>query len=77
MYHIKYRPLGSVIRQTLDDSPVVINTTDTEVTVTDLDPRVTYAVAVAASTSAGMGNYSEEIMIGCTLLAWVYSCIYS
>ena len=77
MYHVKYRPLGGVIRQSLDDMSVVINTTDVEVTITDLDPRVTYAVAVAASTSAGVGNYSEEVVVGCKctiFLTWVHLC---
>ena len=65
MYHVKYRPLNRVTRRSSDDMSIVIDTTNLEVTITDLDPRVAYAVAVAASTSAGMGNYSEEIMIGC------------
>ena len=65
MYHVKYRPLARVTRRSLDDMSVVINTTDVAVTITDLDPRVAYAVAIAASTSAGMGNYSNETVIGC------------
>ena len=65
MYHVKYRPLDGVTNQNWGGVSTVINTTGLEVTITDLDPRLTYAVAVAASTSAGMGNYSKEIVIGC------------
>ncbi len=60
-YHIKYRPLDRMVyRRNLDDESIVINTTSIELEIRDLDPRLAYAVALAASTAAGMGRYSSE-----------------
>lgn len=66
-YHVKYRPLDSsrTARRNLDDVSTVINTTESEVVITDLDPRLQYAIALAASTAAGMGNYSEVMIAEC------------
>ena len=75
MYHVKYRPLERVTRRSLDDMSVVISTIDLEVTITDLDPRVTYAVAVAASTSAGIGNYSSETVVECKCIIYSHACL--
>ena len=50
----------------LDDTSTVINTTKLDVVIEGLDPRLAYAVAFAASTVAGIGNYSKETVIGGT-----------
>ena len=39
--------------------------TYTNIIIMDLDSRLGYAVSVAAKTSVGVGNYSEEITVGC------------
>ena len=68
-YLIKYRPtdLNGRGKRNVDDLAVVVIVpgTNTEYTLEGLDQRRQYAIAVAASTSAGHGNYSEEHFIGC------------
>ena len=65
MYHLRYRPLVRVQRRNTDDSPTVIQTNKTSHLITGLDPRFPYAVSVAASNSAGLGNFSTEVIVGC------------
>ena len=64
-YHVKYRPVDRTVRRNIDDLSIVVNTTNSETVIEDLDPRVVYAVSLAASTSAGIGNYSDEITVEC------------
>ena len=64
-YFVKYRVLERVTRRSLDDTSTIVETTNTSIILSDLDPRYGYAVSVAAKTIAGVGNYSEEIIIGC------------
>ena len=64
-YSVKYRPVERVARRNLDDISTIVETSNTNIILNDLDPRYPYAVSVAAKTSAGIGNYSEEIIIGC------------
>ncbi len=65
-YHVKYRSLDRVYRRNLDDVSTVLNTTDSELEISGLDPGLAYAVALAASTAAGMGSYSNETTAECT-----------
>ena len=68
-YLIKYRPteLNRRGRRNIDDLETVVTVTGStsEYTLEGLDPRRQYTIAVAASTSAGHGNYSEELFVGC------------
>ena len=64
-YSVKYRVLERVTRRNLDDKSTIVETTNASIILSDLDPRYRYAVSVAAKTIAGIGNYSEEIIIGC------------
>ena len=64
-YSVRYRVVERVVRRNLDGMSTIVETTDTNIIVTDLDPRLGYAVSVAAETPAGVGNYSEEITVGC------------
>ena len=65
LYHVRCRPVDRTVRPGTDDLSVVVNTTNSEAVIEDLDPRVVYAVSLAASTSAGIGNYSNEITVEC------------
>lgn len=64
-YSVKYRALERVARRNLDDTSTIVETSNTNIILNDLDPRHGYAVSVAAKTTAGIGNYSAEITIGC------------
>ena len=71
-YLIRYRIIedevessGRRARRNANNSTTVIETTDTSIVISDLDPRIVYAVSVAARTDAGVGNYSQETIVGC------------
>jgi len=66
-YSVRYRVVERVARRNLDDTYATVETTNTNIIIMDLDPRLGYAVSVAARTSVGVGNYSEEITVGCKL----------
>lgn len=54
-------------RRNANNLTAVIETANTNVVIGDLDPRIVYAVSVAARTDAGVGNYSQERIVGCKL----------
>ena len=58
---------GRRVRRNANNLTTVIETTDTNIVISDLDPRIVYAVSVAARTDAGVGNYSQETVVGCKL----------
>ena len=64
-YSVKYRAVEWIAGRNLDITSTIVNTTNTNIIITDLDPRHEYAVSVAATTTAGVGNYSQEIIVGC------------
>ena len=64
-YSVKYRAVERIARRNLDDTSTIVETSNTNIILNDLDPRHGYAVSVAAKTTAGVGNYSAEIIIGC------------
>ena len=64
-YLVKYREVEWIPGRNLDITSTVVNTTNTNIIITDLDPRHEYAVSVAAKTTVGIGNYSHEIIVGC------------
>ena len=58
-------------RRNANNLTTVIETADTSIVISDLDPRIVYAVSVAARTDAGVGNYSHETIVPCML--WITS----
>ena len=64
-YSVKYRAVERVARRNLDDTSTIVETSNTNIILNDLDPRQGYAISVAAKTTAGVGNYSAETVIGC------------
>jgi len=64
-YSVKYRAVERVARRNLDDMSTIVETSNTTIILNDLDPRHGYAISVAVKTTAGVGNYSAEIIIGC------------
>ena len=54
---IKYRLLGS--------SSFSLETNQTSYLLTGLEPGFAYAISVAARNRAGVGNFSNEITVGC------------
>lgn len=73
-YLVRYRIIedevessGRRARRNANNLTTVIETTDTNIVISDLDPRIVYAVSVAARTAAGVGNYSQETIVGCKL----------
>ena len=45
------------------DMDLTLNTTDTEVLISDLEPHTKYSVVVFAETSAGVGESSSSLFI--------------
>ena len=72
-YLVRYRiteeevDSGSRRRRNADNLTTVIETTDTYIVISDLDPRIVYAVSIAARTNVGVGNYTQERIVGCKL----------
>ena len=64
-FSVRYRKVERVSRRNVDDISTVVETTNTSIIITDLEPDLRYTVSVAAKTSVGIGNYSEEITFGC------------
>ena len=64
-YSVKYRAVERVAHSNLDDMSTIVETTSTSIIITHLDPRYEYAVSVATKTAAGVGNYSENVTVGC------------
>ena len=65
-HSVRYRVVERVAHRNLDDMYTIVETTNINIIITDLDPRLGYAVSVAAKTSVGVGNYSEEITVDCS-----------
>ena len=64
-YLIKYRPIQTVRKRNEDDLATVVETNATSFVISELDPRYAYAVSVAASNRGGVGQYSQEVTVGC------------
>ena len=65
-YFVKYRPLQSVRRKrNVEDTSVVVETSQTRYRLMGLDPGFSYAVSVAAGNRAGRGNFSMEVTVPC------------
>ncbi len=64
-YLIKYRLLGTIQRRNTDDTSTIVEVSDSSYVISKLDPRVSYAVSVAAKNRAGVGGFSEETIVGC------------
>ena len=56
-YSVRYRVVERVARRNLENMYAMKPPTTNNI-ITDLDPRLGYAVSVAAKTSVGVGNYS-------------------
>ena len=72
-YSVRYRKVERVTRRNVDDISTIVETTNTSIVITDLEPNLRYAVSVAAKTSAGVGNYSDEVTLGCKLVMYASS----
>ena len=66
---------GRRARRNVDNLTAVIETIDTNIVISDLDPRIVYAVSVTARTNVGVGNYSQERIVGCKLWQILYMYI--
>lgn len=60
-YTVKYYP----IHKELQSAYNLINTSNTEIVISGVDPVRSYAVSIAANSEAGGGNFSKEIIAGC------------
>lgn len=60
-YTVKYYPLNMEVQSAYK----MINTSNTEIVISDLDPVRMYAVSIAANSEAGRGNFSKEMIAGC------------
>ena len=65
---------GRRVRRNSDNLTTVIETNATSLLVGDVDPRIIYAVSVAARTGAGIGSYSPEAVVGCKLHSLIEHC---
>lgn len=61
-YVIKHRPVANIQRRNTEDLAVLIETNETSHVISQLDPRVSYGVSVAAKNAAGRGVFSEEFI---------------
>ena len=64
-YRIRYRVVESRVTRNLDDKSTIVEVFGTEAIIDGLEPHLTYAVSVAGQTARGIGNYSEEAIVGC------------
>ena len=64
-YVVKYRPITILQKRNAEDLPVLIETNETNLVISDLDPRIAYGVSVAARNRAGLGNFTEEALTEC------------
>ena len=64
-YVVKYRPITTLQKRNAEDQAVLIETNETSLVISDLDPRITYGVSVAARNRAGLGNFTEEALTEC------------
>ena len=69
-YFIRYRSISSegsarYHRDSSEEEYMVTSTTGLQVTIENLDPRLTYSIGVAASNQAGIGSYSDGTIVGC------------
>ena len=73
-YTVKYYPLSpdGRVRKSIEDLFQFVDTNQTEVVIRDLNPVLGYAVSVGANTVAGIGNYSNEVTVGCKCLLHTY-----
>ena len=62
---VKYRHVISIHKRNLEDLTVSIETNQSSCIITGLDPRLAYAVSVAAKNRAGPGVFSEEVIANC------------
>ena len=62
-YLVKYRPIFIIQKRNTEDLSIVIETTQTSFVISELDPRVSYGVSVAARNTAGVGIYSSEFIV--------------
>ncbi len=65
-YIVRYRPVVSNQRRrrNTEDLATLIETNQTSHVVTGLNPGISYAISVAAKNRAGIGPYSEDIVVG-------------
>ena len=83
-YLVRFRiteedPIGSSrrSRRNSDDLTTVVETNDPPpLVVSDLDPRIVYAVAIAARNGAGIGSYGPETIVGCECIVTITSALY-
>ena len=59
-YAIRYRPLTDVAKRDTNQGYAIISTTETQITISSLDPTSAYMVGVAAVNQAGIGVYSQN-----------------
>ena len=57
-YSVQYEEMESGSIQTMS-----VTSSVTEVTISSLVPSTTYSIQVAAETSAGVGNYSDPLIV--------------
>ena len=83
-YLVRFRileedPIGSSrrSRRNSDELTTVVETSDPPpLVVSDLDPRIVYAVAIAARNGAGIGSYGPETIVGCKCIVTITSALY-
>ena len=67
-YTVKYYSLNMEVQSAYN----MINTSNTEIIISGLDPVRKYAVSIAANSEAGRGNFSKEIIAGCKYHQMLY-----
>ena len=68
LYSVAYSPCESTTCPEVDPEIYTILTTSSEnsqLVISNLDPRLKYCVGIAASTMAGTGNYSATVKVQC------------
>lgn len=77
-YLVKYWPLPPqrLQKRLSTDLATIIETNRTDYLISGLGPGFSYAVSVAAGNRAGVGNYSQEVVIGCEFSKSIYHLHY-
>ena len=59
-YSVRYRPTTAIAKRDTNQGYTTTITTETQITITTLNPTSAYMVGVAAVTQAGIGVYSQN-----------------
>ena len=73
-YLVRYRVHEFRVTRSTEDTSTIVEVTESSMTISDLEPQLAYAVAVAAKNEMGAGEFSKEITVDSECIAWLRIC---